>query len=205
MRIFYYKMTTDNGGAPCVTPQLLTLAICKPKIRSVAQKRDIVFGFGSKKHGEKLIYIAIITGKIINGEYYRNRDYITRGDCIYKWDKKSLNWKKGSRYHKNGMRSTKDIGSHPKYENTIVLLSKNFRYFGNNKLKLNARRYPKLCASVSQLKSGHRVNHTKKMASELTLLQKQLWNTHRKMKCGDPTDTKLCGDISSPINCSGIC
>ena len=44
-RFFLYKLTTDNGGAPCVTPDLLTLAICKPKVRSAADLRDWIFGF----------------------------------------------------------------------------------------------------------------------------------------------------------------
>lgn len=31
--IYVYKMVADNGGAPCVTGNLLSLAICKPKIK----------------------------------------------------------------------------------------------------------------------------------------------------------------------------
>jgi len=38
--IFMYKLTTDNGGAPCVENELLSLCICKPKIRMSAKVGD---------------------------------------------------------------------------------------------------------------------------------------------------------------------
>ena len=40
---FVYKLTVDNGGAPCVSEDLLTLAICKPSVRSAA---DLGAGYG---------------------------------------------------------------------------------------------------------------------------------------------------------------
>ena len=40
-RIYFYKLTTDNGGAPCVQDNLLSLAICKPMIRMAAQVGDL--------------------------------------------------------------------------------------------------------------------------------------------------------------------
>jgi hypothetical protein len=33
----FYKLTADNGGAPCVRYGLLSLAICKPMIRKTAR------------------------------------------------------------------------------------------------------------------------------------------------------------------------
>jgi hypothetical protein len=35
-KIYIYKLTSDDGGAPCVRDGILSLAICKPWIRSVA-------------------------------------------------------------------------------------------------------------------------------------------------------------------------
>jgi hypothetical protein len=46
-RIYFYKLTEDNGGAPCVTSDLLSLAICKPMIRKTAKEGDLIFGFGA--------------------------------------------------------------------------------------------------------------------------------------------------------------
>ncbi|HPY31129.1 MAG TPA: hypothetical protein PLT00_12660 [Verrucomicrobiota bacterium] len=45
-RIFVYKMTADNGGAPCLMNDLLSLAICKPKIRHKAKVGDWIIGLG---------------------------------------------------------------------------------------------------------------------------------------------------------------
>jgi hypothetical protein len=49
--IYVYKMVVDNGGAPCVTRKLLSLAICKPKIRKSAERGSLIFGFGGKQYG----------------------------------------------------------------------------------------------------------------------------------------------------------
>ncbi|MCB1128636.1 MAG: hypothetical protein KDM81_19225, partial [Verrucomicrobiae bacterium] len=69
--IYVYRMTADNGGAPCVYRRLLSLAICKPMIRRTAEVGSLVFGFGGKRLGERLIYVARITEKPEVGAYYR--------------------------------------------------------------------------------------------------------------------------------------
>jgi hypothetical protein len=38
-RIYFYKLTADNGGAPCVEDGLLSLAICKPAIHGCRNRR----------------------------------------------------------------------------------------------------------------------------------------------------------------------
>lgn len=43
-RVYIYKLTGDDGGAPCVCDGILSLAICKPAIRavpSVAAARNV--------------------------------------------------------------------------------------------------------------------------------------------------------------------
>jgi Nucleotide modification associated domain 2 len=45
--IYFYKLTADNGGAPCVRHGLLSLAICKPMIRKTAEEGDLTFGFAA--------------------------------------------------------------------------------------------------------------------------------------------------------------
>ena len=68
MTIYSYKLTSDNGSAPCIQNNLLSLAICKPKIRKTANVNDYLIGISanSMKLGEnKLLYIARITNKIL--------------------------------------------------------------------------------------------------------------------------------------------
>jgi len=73
--MYVYKMVTDNGGAPCVTGKLLSLAICKPKIRKSAARGSLIFGFGGKEYQERLIYIARVTGKLEGEAYYQQPKY----------------------------------------------------------------------------------------------------------------------------------
>src|SRR5439155_18861080 len=67
-RVFVYKMTTDNGGAPCVANEMLSLAICKPKIRGPANDGDSVIEVGGKRLGKGVIYVACVS-KAVGGEY----------------------------------------------------------------------------------------------------------------------------------------
>jgi hypothetical protein len=76
-RIYYYKLTADNGGAPCIDGNWLSLAICKPRIRSTAEKGSLVFGFAANSlHTDnRLIYIACVTEeKLREGAYYKNKN-----------------------------------------------------------------------------------------------------------------------------------
>lgn len=75
-----------NGGAPCVQDRLLSLAICKPMIRSTAEpEEDLIFGFAANSlHCDnRLIYIARIEEKVRNGDYYREKRFADRGDRVY--------------------------------------------------------------------------------------------------------------------------
>src|SRR5688500_181495 len=82
--IYVYKVVVDNGGAPCVSAGVLSLAICKPKIRKTARKGSLIFGFGGKEYQERLIYVARVTEKLEGEDYYRNRKYARRPDSIYR-------------------------------------------------------------------------------------------------------------------------
>jgi len=87
-KIYFYKLRVDDGGAPCVENGLLSLAICKPMIRSTACKDDIVIGFAANRlHSDnRLIYVARITEpKLTNGNSFKLPQYASRADCIYEW------------------------------------------------------------------------------------------------------------------------
>lgn len=86
-RFYVYKVVVDNGGAPCVYHNTLSLAICKPVIRRTAKVGDLVIGFGGngEKIRNRLVYIAEITEKSTAGDYYYLAKYEKRPDCIYEW------------------------------------------------------------------------------------------------------------------------
>src|SRR5438876_339194 len=99
---YFYKLTEDDFGAPCVKDGLLSLAICKPMIRAAAKVGDVIFGFAANSlHSDnRLIYIARVTKKLVRGEYYKEAKYERRGDCIYKSAGDTYHRRRNPRYHR---------------------------------------------------------------------------------------------------------
>src|SRR6266480_2475513 len=130
--LYYYKLTVDDGGAPCVRNGRLSLAICKPMIRTRAELGSIIFGFAANSLEETnpLLYIAVVTDIARDGSYYRDRHFISRPDCIYALRDGGFKWRSGSRYH-GPAHLVHDLGPGPVYRRAQVLLSNDFRYFGS--------------------------------------------------------------------------
>jgi hypothetical protein len=200
--IYVYKMTTDNGGAPCVTGNLLSLAICKPKIRKTAGNGSFVFGFGGKDYQERLIYVACVTTKLEGGDYYRRPEYARRPDCIYRAEEGKAVRKARPRYHAESDQRRKDVGFH--FENAFVLLSDDFRYLGKKGTDDYKQRYATLRHLVENLKQGHRRSHSVALRNELLALKAEIWSKYHRMKIGTPTDddfTRRCNTESPSVRC----
>jgi hypothetical protein len=45
--IYAYKCVVDDGTAPCIDRGLLSMTVCKPKVRTSAKVGDIVIAFGT--------------------------------------------------------------------------------------------------------------------------------------------------------------
>ena len=204
--IYFYKLTVDARGAPCIARGLLSLAICKPMIRSRAGEGAWIFGFGasSPEMANRLIYIARVTRKLTGGEYYRGPEFRKRPDCIYQWvTGKRLKWKPGAKFH-GPEGEGRDVGSFPQYRKANVLLSSNFRYFGA-KGTTEYKKYSLIASAVEKLKRGHRVNHSEKLRSELLGLQREIWLRYSKRKVlGRPThqDRTLRCNTDDPSCCN---
>jgi hypothetical protein len=195
--IYFYKMTVDNGGAPCVDRNLLSLAICKLRIRSAASRGALIFGFGANKQpmANRLIYIAKVTDDpLTDGKYYD--EYRSRGDCIYNRTKNGkLIWRKGSKFHKNGSEAYRDIGSSPDYKKATVLLSRDFRYFGDKGLADYGDDFPIIRRAVKELGRSHRVYHRAVLRNQFLDLKSKIWRKYKRMRIGEPTHkdtTKRC-------------
>lgn len=52
-RVWTYVITTDANGAPNYDPPAVTLTICKPKIRALAERGDMVIAFAGGSVHEK--------------------------------------------------------------------------------------------------------------------------------------------------------
>jgi hypothetical protein len=202
--IFVYKIVADNGGAPCVWRGLLSLALCKPKIRKSAGVGALIFGFGGKEYGERLIYVAEVTEKPVTGEYYRQPRFAGRPDCIYEDVCGKSKRKDDARYHTGSDERPKDVGM--RFENADVLLSRKFRYFGDRSTadyKADCA-FNEVKALIEGLKRGHRRNHSVEVREQLLQLRKLLWRQYRKAKVGSPIESDfdgICNTDSPSASC----
>ncbi|MEK6707805.1 MAG: hypothetical protein AABY81_03215 [Pseudomonadota bacterium] len=96
-RLFTYKVAHDGGSAPNPYGKVCTLAICKPRIRSVADQGDVVVGFGCKEDSLRIVYCMVVDKSLTWEEYIKrcnsnDSDSIKgkipngkkdQGDCIW--------------------------------------------------------------------------------------------------------------------------
>ncbi len=200
-RLYIYKLTTDNGGAPCTYGgRLLTLAICKPFIRTAAEAGDFLFGFAGNRLSpdNRLIYIARVTQVLRDGEYYENPSFRGRPDCIYlRGADHRFSVRPDARYHQDGSELAHDLGTAYDYRRATVLVSNDFRYFGAA-AAADLGAYDELRAMLPGLRQGHRVNHSDAIADELRRLQRAVWDRYPDTKVVDrPTDPR-----PSPTKCA---
>ncbi len=187
-RVYFYKLTTDNGGAPCVQDGLLSLAICKPMIRCTATVGDLIFGFAanSLRRNNCLLYIARITEKVQDGRYYVNKRFATREDCIYEWRGDRFVWRQGALHH--GPKDlVHDLGEYPDYPKANVLLSRDFRYLGKKGTADYKIRYHAIQEAIEGLGRGHRVRHDEPLLIELLALKQKVWRDAGHRRAGQPS------------------
>lgn len=96
-RLFTYKVAHDGGSAPNPYGGVCTLAICKPKIRSVAIPGDVVVGFGCKEDERRNVYCMVVDKNLTWEEYIKRcnsngsdsikgkipKSKKDQGDCIW--------------------------------------------------------------------------------------------------------------------------
>jgi hypothetical protein len=197
-------MSVDCGGAPCATARMLSLAICKPQIRCRAAQGSLIFGFQANHPPmfNRLIYVAKVTDPpLFGGEYYRN--YLDRPDCIYRWGSDAkLTWKRGSQFHENGSEAETDIGLPPDYPKAVILLSRDFRYFGREGTADYALSFPLIGGLIRTQGRYYLVNHVAAVRRDLLRLKHRLWREFTRMRIGMPTTeftARPCNTAVGPI------
>lgn len=204
-QIFFYKLTTDNGGAPCIENGLLSLAICKPRMRASAETGDWIFGFAANSlhRDNRLVYIARVTEKVIGGRYYDVPRFARRGDCIYERRGGRFIWRHRALHH-GPSDLIHDLGESPDYPRANVLLSDDFRYFGGGGSANYKTLYPRIKKAVEELGRGHRRNHGDELRSQLLALRVQVWKEIRQKVAVKPSsapDQKACHRTRSLGQC----
>ncbi len=196
-KVYIYKMTSDDGGAPCVWDDTLSLAICKPAIRSSADKGSIILGFAANSlyADNTLVYAAKVTSRVEGGRYFILPRFRGRPDRIYERVNERFEWHPGAKFH-SPRDLTHDLGLAPAYKRANVLVSMgsdNFRYFrGQCSLNYKAR-FPALKQLIEGLGQGHRVNVSDALRSEIDELVDEVFrmkSIHKrtpvpKVSCGD--------------------
>lgn len=204
-RVYFYKLVADNGGAPCVQKGLLSLAICKPMIRTTAEPGDLIFGFAADRlHPDNpLIYVARVTGKARGGEYFKARPFMSREDCVYEWRDGRFVWRRGSLHH-GPEHLSHDLGAPPEYDRANVLLSSDFRYMGSSASADYKQHYPAIKEAVENLGRGHRVHHDEPLRLALEALKRQLWKQVRRKVSGRPHSTSGRGVCHRVASCGWV-
>lgn len=178
-RVYVYKCVVDDGGAPCIDNDVLTLTICKPYIRSTAKKGDLIFAFGSNNEtaANRLVYIAEVEWRLTNGKYFELDEFKNRGDCIYeRIQTGKLVRRSNAKFHDYPEAWISDLGEEGHYPKANALVADDFRYFGNTGNAAWKAACPNLKELVENLGQGHRVNFTSELRSELLKLKDQIWN-----------------------------
>ena len=186
--IYVYKCVVDDGTAPCIDRSLLSMTVCKPKVRTSAKVGDIVIAFGTNAQPapNRLVYAAKITEIIPGGRYFDEAEYQTRKDCIYRRTPQgALKLVPGTSAHNTGTHA-KDIGPPPAYPNTIALISTDFRYFGGAGTDEWKEHAPHLTKMIEQLGQGHRVNHSREVRDDLLKLIDRTWKKFPRKVNGKP-------------------
>jgi hypothetical protein len=189
-KFYFYKLTVDDGAAPCVQDGLLTLAICKPMIRSSADVGDYVFGFAANSlwADNRLIYVARVTKKLSNGEYWAATNFAQREDCVYEWRDEVMHLRPDARHHQHVSYMERDLGPGPFYSRANALMSEDFRYFGASGTDEYKAAFPLIRRAVERLGQGHRVWHDPELQDELEALRDWCWSL---------SDDKVLGPASS--------
>lgn len=215
-KIYVYKVTADDGIAPCPQRGVLTLGVCKPAIRRKARPGDFLVGVGANTcYPGKLIYVAEVEISIPGERYYSpSGPYRHRFDCIYTHQGDTrYSWRNhgGRRVHypkKMPTQKNRDVGFCRLRSNAVVLSSKRFVYFGQDTANFSEQiwdRFGDVYKRVERMQRNHLVEHPAEFEQRLLELCEYVlthpWpNAPRVDGPHSPPSASTCHD-----NCRSVC
>lgn len=196
MKLFRYILLHDAGMAPCSDDGLLTLAVCKPRIRSAAKVGDWIAGFCPvsanvtlKRPPGMLAYIGQVRETLWVGEYERRHS--TRADAIYRERADGSFYRKRPTYHDNADAIRKDLSA-----GVLILEPESTWYFGNRPLALPDEFLPLAARGV-----GHKVNGVSE--AQIASLVSWLRECCAPNRYGDPRDAAMMASIKTECKSKG--
>lgn len=141
-KVYIYVVDRDFGFAPNPFHGFLTLATCKPRIRSVASLGDWIVGVGGARLARRgeCIFGMRVTSDVTFEEYWAGEDFQVKkpirngsrvslvGDNIY--SRVSGAWKQVDSHHSNADGTQNETNVKSDTSTNRVLVSEDFRYFG---------------------------------------------------------------------------
>jgi hypothetical protein len=146
-RIYRYIHVSDDGMAPCSDDGLLTLATCKPTIRSVARVGDWVAGFYPSPWSPGTVsWAAQIARKLDHFAYQAANE--SRSDAVYALGRDGKPTRLRPDYHPNEGDMKKDLSAP-----VLIFDQAKTWYFGDKPADL-----PASVLHLAAMGQGHRVN-----------------------------------------------
>lgn len=194
-RLYLYKLRYINDTAPCEQDGLLSLAICKPSIRRTAQPGDLIFGVAATGciPDNPLVYVARVDAAVSGADYYGDRRFTGRRDCIYAHDGTDYHLRPGIALHTEPENRRRDLGDAPEWASARVLVFKEYAFFGEHGPNDYKPLFRRVARMVDALTQGHRVNHGDDVRAELQELYQ--WTMQRRRGTTTPgrRNTGTCG------------
>jgi hypothetical protein len=203
MRVFSYVVVWDHGFAPNPYHGYLTLACCKPRIRSTAKPGDWIVGTTSHARfphlGGRLLFAAQVAEVLSFEQYWNDARFAkkkpnptgtrkqTCGDNIYDFSSPMNPHQLHSRHsHIDGSEDLEakkhDLGG------KNVLVARNFIYFGRDAIELPSSLQP-----LIKKGPGHKSNFDKNLIGEFL----KFINKHHKDQKGEVRGDPLDMDMSA--------
>ncbi|MEO1731286.1 MAG: hypothetical protein AAFR64_11170 [Pseudomonadota bacterium] len=146
-KAYRYVLVTDDGRAPCIDNDLVTLGTCKPVIRRCASVGDWVMGFypSSAPYGT-LAWVGRVDSKLSHDEY--ERVHRGRSDAVYRIGDQGRYQSLEPDYHPDSTQKQRD------YNNPVLIFGTGHTwYFGDSPEAL-----PEELLHLTPSGQGHRVN-----------------------------------------------
>lgn len=179
-RVISYVVASDTGLAPNITGGFCTLSVCKPVIRRIAEKGDLIIGLSTARDDRhKLIYAMTVGEKIAFESYFDDPRFQGKKPCA---DIRGDNFfKKNDRGELeiaffNAAHYGRELAIKRDLNTPIALIGDQFWYFGENAPLLPENLHYTKLSLKDDYRRGHRVTRDIDQIAMLSHWLKQFEN-----------------------------
>lgn len=169
-RVLSYVVASDTGLAPNVTGDICTLGVCKPVVRRIAEKGDLILGLSiAKDERHKVIYAMQVSEKLSYEAYFKEPRFELKkpihdpaGDNFFQMEDNHLQiaFDNAAHFGKPGA-IKRDLNS------PVVLIGERYWYFGEKAPLLPASLHGTKLSLPDRSRRGHRVTQDREHIQQL--------------------------------------